>query len=466
LSNERNLARSLLDLLGGESNITRIGYCMTRLRVTPKNLDAVRLDEIQSHPDVMGIVETSGQLQIILGPGTVTKVAGILSEEVGLDADEVQDVKAQISDRNRTPLKLFLRKLANIFIPLIPAIVAGGMIMGLTNVFIHSFDAAPDSPWIQLLSAISRVIFAYLAVFVGINTAREFGGTPALGGVAGGLIILPDIAEISLFGEALLPGRGGLIGALLAAWFITVVERGVRRFIPSVVDIIFTPTLAVLITGLATYVVLQPLGGMISDGITGGLTLLLEAGGKGMALLSGGVLAGTFLPLVMTGLHQGLTPIHLQLLDQTGLDPLLPILAMAGAGQVGAAFAIYIKTRNQTLRNVIKGGLPVGILGIGEPLIFGVTLPLGRPFITACLGAAVGGAFQAVLGIASVAIGVSGLPLALLIAPGQILLYLVGVLISYAAGFVITYFFGFTRDMDQLYGKKGTAASPMATTTG
>jgi PTS system sucrose-specific IIC component len=352
--------------LGGESNITRIGYCMTRLRVTPKNLDAVRLDEIQSHPDVMGIVETSGQLQIILGPGTVTKVAGFLSEEVGLDADEVQDVKAQISDRNRTPFKLFLRKLANIFIPLIPAIVAGGMIMGLTNVFIHSFDAAPDSPWIQLLSAISRVIFAYLAVFVGINTAREFGGTPALGGVAGGLIILPDIAEISLFGEALLPGRGGLIGALLAAWFITVVERGVRRFIPSVVDIIFTPTLAVLITGLATYVVLQPLGGMISDGITGGLTLLLEAGGKGMALLSGGVLAGTFLPLVMTGLHQGLTPIHLQLLDQTGLDPLLPILAMAGAGQVGAAFAIYIKTRNQTLRNVIKGGLPVGILGTAD----------------------------------------------------------------------------------------------------
>ncbi|MDR6225410.1 PTS transporter subunit EIIC [Desmospora profundinema] len=466
MTKERNLARSLLGLLGGKENIAGLSHCMTRLRVTPKDPESVQLEEVKAHPDVMGVVETSGQIQIILGPGIVTKVAGFLSEETGLKADEVQDLKSQISDRNRTPFKLFLRKLANIFIPLIPAIVAGGMIMGLTNVFIHSFDANADSQWIQLLTAISRVIFAYLAVFVGINTAREFGGTPALGGVAGGMIILPDIAEITLFGEALLPGRGGLIGALLAAWFITVVERGVRRFIPAVVDIIFTPTLAVLITGLATYVVLQPLGGLISDGITGGLTALLEAGGTMMAMISGGVLAGTFLPLVMTGLHQGLTPIHLQLLDQTGLDPLLPILAMAGAGQVGAAFAIFVKTRNQTLRNVIKGGLPVGILGIGEPLIFGVTLPLGRPFITACLGAAVGGAFQAVWGIASVAMGVSGLPLTLLIAPGQILLYLLGVLISYIAGFIITYFFGFSRDMDQMYGKSTSTDSPMTTTTG
>lgn len=466
MAKEQKLARSLLDYLGGNENIAAISHCMTRLRVTPVNRESVRLEELKSHSDVMGVVETSGQIQIILGPGTVTKVAGFLSEETGLKADEVQDLKTEVSDKNRTPFKLFLRKLANIFIPLIPAIVAGGMIMGLTNVFIHSFDASADSPWIQLLTAVSKVIFTYLAVFVGINTAREFGGTPALGGVAGGMIILPDIADITLFGEALLPGRGGLIGALLAAYFISVVERGLRRIIPSVVDIIFTPTLAVLITGFVTYVVLQPVGGVISDGITIVLTSLLDTGGAAMAVVSGGVLAGTFLPLVMTGLHQGLTPIHMQLLDQTGLDPLLPILAMAGAGQVGAAIAVYIKTRNQTLRNVIKGGLPVGILGIGEPLIFGVTLPLGRPFITACLGAAVGGAFQAVFSIASVAIGVSGLPLALLIAPGQILMYLVGVLVSYAAGFVITYFFGFNREMDQLYGKNAPATPATTATTG
>ncbi|PTX62450.1 PTS system IIB component (Glc family) /PTS system IIC component (Glc family) [Melghirimyces profundicolus] len=458
MEKEKVLADSIVELLGGEENIKSLNHCMTRLRVTPREREYVQLKELKAQSGVMGVVDSSDQLQIILGPGTVTKVARIISERTGIQAGEVEDMKAAVQDKNRTPFKLFLRKLASIFIPLIPAIVAGGMIMGLTNVAIHSFDVSEKNQWIVLLSSVSKIIFAYLAIFVGINTAREFGGTPALGGVAGGLIIFPDIANITLFGEALVPNRGGLIGVLLAAWFITVMERWFRKVIPNTVDIIFTPTLAVLATGFATYIILQPVGGVISDSITGGLTWLLSAGESGwMSIVSGAVLAGTFLPLVMTGLHQGLTPIHMELLNQTGLDPLYPILGMAGAGQVGAALAVYVKSKNQTLRNVIKGGLPVGILGIGEPLIYGVTLPLGRPFITACLGAAVGGAFQAVLGVASVAIGVSGLPMALLIQPGQILLYLLGVVISYGAGFVITYFFGFNKGMDTHYGDEAPA---------
>ncbi|BCU83372.1 putative PTS system EIIBC component YbbF [Polycladomyces abyssicola] len=461
-SKEQTLAQAILDHLGGADNVSSLSHCMTRLRVTPKETESVRLEEIRSLEGVLGVVTSTDQLQIILGPGTVTKVAAQLSEMTGISSGEVRDFRAALQDRNRTPFKLFLRRLANIFVPLIPAIVAGGMIMGLNNVMIHSLHLDEKSALVAMLNAISKVIFAYLAVFVGINTAREFGGTPALGGVAGGLIILQDIEKIPpLFGEALVPGRGGLIGALLAAWFISVLEKRIRRWVPSSIDIIVTPTLALLVTGVATYWFLQPLGGRISDGITLGLTSLLDHGG----IVAGAVLAGTFLPLVMTGLHQGLTPIHMELLTKTGLDPLLPILAMAGAGQVGAAFAIYLKTKNRTLKNVIKGGLPVGILGIGEPLIFGVTLPLGRPFVTACLGAAVGGAFQAVMGVASVAIGVSGLPLALLIHHGQIVTYLIGIVISYAAGFAITYFFGYKEEMDQYYQSATTATSGRTTLT-
>jgi len=460
MAKERVLADSIMSLLGGTENIAGISHCMTRLRVTPQDRERVQLEELRGLKGVMGVVETSEQLQIVLGPGTSTKVAHLIAEATGRPVDEVQDLKTTIQDRNRTPFKEFLRKLASIFIPLIPAIVAGGMIMGLTNVIIHSFEVSEENQWVILLSSISKIIFSYLAIFVGINTAREFGGTPALGGVAGGLIIFPEIADITLFGEALVPGRGGLIGVLLAAWFITVMERWFRKVIPNAVDIIFTPMLAVLATGFATYVVLQPVGGLISDAITNGLTGLLSAGENGvMAVISGAVLAGTFLPLVMTGLHQGLTPIHMELLNQTGLDPLYPILGMAGAGQVGAAIAIYVKSKNPTLRNVIKGGLPVGILGIGEPLIYAVTLPLGRPFLTACLGAAIGGAFQAVMQIASVAIGVSGIPMALLIPPGQVLIYLVGVGIAYGAGFIITYFFGFNRELDNNYGNQAPAGT-------
>ncbi len=451
---EREIARSVLEQVGGKDNIKALQHCMTRLRISLHHPERVNEEKIRSIPGVSGIVHSSNQLQIILGPGTAAQVAREIAKETGLELGEVRDAEAEKQDRKRRPVQRFLRRLANIFVPLIPAIIAGGMIMGLTNAVVYSFELSAENTLVLLLNAISKVVFTYLAVFVGINTAREFGGTPALGGVAGGLIILPEIADITLFGSALVPGRGGLIGALLAAWFISLAERNIRRFVPKVIDIMVTPPLALLVTGVVTYLVLQPVGGWISDGITQGLITLMEEGG----MIAGAVLAGTFLPLVMTGLHHGLIPIHMELLNKTGLDPLWTILAMAGAGQVGAALAVYIKTRNQTLKNVIKGAVPVGMLGIGEPLIFGVTLPLGRPFVTACLGAAVGGAFQAAMNTATVAIGVSGIPAVFLMQPGQSLLYLLGVLIAYAAGFAFTYFFGFRREMDQNYDTLRTRA--------
>lgn len=449
---EEVLAKQILEKVGGAENVASVSHCMTRLRLTVKDPSHVQLDELKALSGVLGVVESSEQYQIILGPGTVTKVANHFAKLTGKNVDVVEETIANDIPKG-SPVKRFLRKLANIFVPLIPAIVAGGIIMGLTNAIATYDQSLKESVIISLLQVISQVVFTYLAIMVGINTAKEFGGTPSLGAVAGGLIIMPSIADITLFGEALTPGRGGLIGVLLAAWFISWIENQVRRFVPKAVDIIVTPTISVLITGFITYLALQPIGGYISDAITNALSFLLEQGG----IVAGAILAGTFLPLVMTGLHQGLMPIHLELLDKYGLNPLFPILAMAGAGQVGAAIAIYVKTKNQTLRNVIKGGLPVGILGIGEPLIFGVTLPLGRPFITACLGAAVGGAFQAVFQVSSIAIGVSGLPLSLIIAPNQVFLYLIGLSIAYISGFIITYFFGFKEEMAKNFsnGQKG-----------
>src|SRR5690606_8972305 len=157
--------------------------------------------------------------------------------------------------------------------------------------------------------------------------------------------------------------------------------------------------------------------------------------------IAGFLLAGTFLPLVMLGIHQGLTPIHMQLIESLGNTPLLPILAMAGAGQVGAAIAVYVKTRDPEFRRVILAALPVGFLGIGEPLIYGVTLPLFRPFIGACLGAGFGGAVIAVAKVGALAMGVSGILLTLLV--DKVAMYLLGLVVSYIAGFIITWFLGF-----------------------
>ncbi|MGE6377125.1 PTS transporter subunit EIIC [Peribacillus muralis] len=441
------LAEELLEKLGGRANVATAEHCMTRLRVLPIDRSKVNMVQIKDTEGVLGVIEEE-TIQIVLGPGVVNKVHAefekLLVSAGDVDLKEMASKnKSEINRKNAKPFKLFLRRIASIFIPLIPALVASGLITGITKAIVQAGWLAAESQLAITLTVIGSGLFAYLGILVGTNAAKEYGGSPALGAVAGILVINPAVGDISLFGENLLPGRGGLIGVLFAAIFIALVEKQVRKFIPQSLDIILTPTIALLITGIVTYVVFMPVGGFLSDAITSGLLILLDFGG----VVSGFVLGAAFLPLVITGLHQGLTPVHLELINSIGDDPLLPILAMGGAGQVGAAFAIYMKTKKASLKRAIGGGLPSGLLGIGEPLIFGVTLPLGRPFLTACLGAGVGGAFQAHFGIATSAIGVSGLPLTFLVHANQILLFLAGLFLSYAAGFIFTYLFGFKDEM-------------------
>nr|WP_326832112.1 PTS transporter subunit EIIC [Aerococcus urinae] len=217
-----------------------------------------------------------------------------------------------------------------------------------------------------------------------------------------------------------------------------------RKFVPNSLDIIVTPTLSLLTVGLMTIFLIMPIAGWVSAGLVGVVNWVLNVGGA----FSGFILGAFFLPLVMFGLHQILTPIHIEMINATGATQLLPVLAMAGAGQVGAALALWLKCRrNGQLVNIIKGSLPVGILGIGEPLIYAVTLPLGRPFITACIGGGIGGAVVGGIGsVGATAIGPSGVALIPLIADGKWMAYVLGLLAAYAGGFAATYFFGVPKE--------------------
>ncbi|MCE7791689.1 PTS transporter subunit EIIC [Salipaludibacillus sp. CUR1] len=448
MKKEDVIVQGILDHTGGKDNIKRVAHCMTRLRLQFHDYEKVNISELKKVEGVMGVVEDE-TLQVIVGPGTVNRVAEKLSSLCGLtigevkDSDHVaEDMKNSVKKKNNTPVKNFLKRIGSIFIPLIPALVASGLINGGAS-FAQNAGVDPETTWLQILLVIGGGIFAYLGILVGWNTAKEFGGTPALGAIAGILIINPALENITLFGEELVPGRGGLFAVLLAGWFMAFMEKRIRKMVPVSLDIIITPFLTVLIVGVSTIVVLQPVGGFIADGVTLGINSVLDVGGA----VAGAVLAGTFLPLVMVGMHHGLTPIHLEFINSQGATPLLTILAMAGAGQVGAAIAVFVKTKSQRLKNTVKGALPVGFLGIGEPLLYGVTLPLGRPFITACLGASVGGAFQAVMSTASLGIGVSGLSLIPLIADNQYFVYFLGLVISYTFGFIFTYLFGYKEEM-------------------
>lgn len=443
------LASDILLGIGGQENILRLENCMTRVRVEVRDEQRLDIAALKKLPGVSGYVKQGEQHQLIVGPGKAAQVVDAMKSLIGgggaaASFDDIEHNKAQAKSRYKAPMSDALRMLANVFIPLIPAFIASGLITGIINILKRPDivgDFATHYPnMLGLLGIFGSAVFAIMNILVGVNTAKVFGGSLAMGGVMAGILSSPQLAQITLFGEALQPGRGGVIAVLLVVALMCWIEKRFRTLLPGSLELILNPLLTTLITGTIAIVVLQPLGGVISEGIAHGASWAIDRGG----FLVGAVMAGTFLPLVLTGLHQGLVPIHVELVQAHGFNALLPILSMAGVGQVGAAIAVLMKTRNARLKKLIKGALPVGLLGIGEPLIFGVTLPLGKPFLGACLGGAVGGALISYWKVATViTFGISGLPLALTIVTGKVMLYLLGYLLAVIAGFLFTWLMGF-----------------------
>ncbi|MCF2131687.1 PTS transporter subunit EIIC [Strepomyces sp. STD 3.1] len=480
-SKHKATAAAILPLVGGAENVASVAHCMTRLRLGLRDRSLVRDEQLKALPAVMGVVEDD-TYQIVLGPGSVARVTpefeALVEESRGSVGEAspattgspshpdpgapppatAEDLAAQGAAlraerkaKNSTPFKLLLRRIANIFVPLIPALIGCGIIAGLNGLLVNLHWLPGVTP---ALAAIASGFMALIAVFVGYNTAKEFGGTPILGGAVAAIIVYAGVANVDAFGQELSPGQGGVLGALGAAWLGVYIEKWCRRWVPESVDVLVTPTLTVLVAGLATLYGLMFLAGEVSSLIGDAANWLLENGGAG----AGFILGGLFLPLVMLGLHQALIPIHTTLIEQQGFTVLLPILAMAGAGQVGAAIAVYLRLpRNTSIRTTIKSALWPGFLGVGEPLIYGVSLPLGRPFITACTGGALGGAFVGLFNqlgtdVGSTAIGPSGWALFPLLdgshGLGQtVAVYAAGLVIGYLGGFLATYYFGFTKPM-------------------
>lgn len=259
-----------------------------------------------------------------------------------------------------------------------------------------------------------------------------------------------NLAGVSMgfLGLTFTNGKGGTLAALAAGALIAVVEKWMKQHCPDALKIHLPSLGAIVVVGLATLFIIQPVCGILTTGITNVLMWLVNNAGP----VGGAVIAFSFLPLVMTGMHQGLTPVHLALIQQLGYTPIYAFCSMAGGGQVGAAIALFFKYRSS--RNVqiaVKGGLPAGILGIGEPLIFGVSLPLGRVFFTACAGAALGGA---VLGFfpasGAVTVSVSGV-LGVLVNTNP-LAYLLGYAVSIAGGFLLTWFIGAKKQTLDAFG--------------
>ena len=444
---QARIAQELYERLGRADNILQATNCMTRLRVRLVRKDAALVAAVKGVKGVIGALDVGDEFQIVLGPGRVQAVADEVRSFMAADRAaakkksganvEVEALREAIKAKNATPVKLFFRRIASIFVPLIPGFIACGLITGILGVYLKLAPEAANAPLVKLLAVFGNAVFWGMNLFVGWSAAQVFGGTPILGGVLAAVISHPGLANVTLSDAPLLPGRGGVISVVLAAGMSVWLEKRLHRVVPEIFDLFLTPLLTVLLAGTATVLVVQPLGGVLSDWIGRTATAAVGSGGA----VTGFVLGGLWLPMVMLGIHQAMTPIHVDLIARYGVTVLLPILAMAGAGQVGASIAVYVRTKSSRLKKTVASALPVGLMGVGEPLIYGVTLPLGKPFVGACIGGAAGGAVQAHFAVGAATLGISGLPLAG--ATDHVLMYLLGVVVAYAVGFAATWALGF-----------------------
>ncbi len=415
----------VLSLVGGSGNVTKCGNCMTRLRLSLANPDLADHAAIKKIAGVMGVIESDSQLQIILGPGKAQSAAEMMNAMI--ESGEVVEAtavnhdlsaiaaeqKKQMKSKQTSAVQRFLSKFATIFTPLIPGFIAAGLLLGIATLLEQVFivGQTPSEFMVDLvayLKVFGKGLFAFLSILIGYNAQQAFGGSGVNGAILASLFVLGYDPEATrgfysgmseFFGFAIDP-RGNIIGVLLAAILGAQVERKVREYMPDDLDMILTSVVTLLIMGAVTFLVIMPIGGELFKGMSW-LFLNLNDNPLGAAIL-----AGLFLISVVFGIHQGFVPVYLALMEAQGFNSLFPILAMAGAGQVGASLALYAKAKKDAvIRTQIKGAIIPGILGIGEPLIYGVTLPRVKPFITACIGGAGGGFFIGLISTLGLPIG-------------------------------------------------------------
>lgn len=463
MAKNKELAKKIIELVGGKDNIKSATNCMTRVRMQLHDHSKAKINDLKGAEGVMGVVE-SNTLQIVVGPGRAKKIADILASEFGITqvSVEIEDWKsnknAMKKNQKQNKIKSGLETIASIFVPLIPAIIAAGIFNGFSSLIDTMQQGGTLSEVSQtwnlirlIFSLIGTSFLGYLAVFTGINSAKRFGATEAFGGMIGAMSLATQIVGISqLLGfynddvplnSILTTGKGGIIGVIIGVYILSKVEKAVRKRVPDVLDLIITPIVSLLTIAVLFVLAIMPISGILSDWLVGGLSVIIMSENAIINIISGYILSALFLPMVLLGLHHGLIPIYAIQLEVFGGVSLFPVLAMAGAGQVGAAIAIYMiskKVKNNRMKQVIAGALPAGILGIGEPLIYGVTLPLGKPFITAGLGAGFGGAYVMATHVMATAWGPSGLVALPLMQAGSMLNYLIGIIIAYLGGFIIT----------------------------
>lgn len=467
----------------GEDNLVAAAHCATRLRLVVKdtaNIDQAALDD---DADLKGTFEANGQYQIIVGPGDVNTVYKELVAITGVgevSKDELKDV----ANTETNPLMKLIKVLSDIFVPLIPALVAGGLLMALNNVLTGQGLFGPQSivemvPGIQgfaeIVNLMASAPFAFLPILIGFSATKRFGGNPYLGAAAGMMLVMPSLVNGYGVAEAIASNKmpywdvfgfkiaqagyqGQVLPVIGVAWILATFEKFFHKHLKNAIDFTFTPMLAVIITGFVTFAVVGPVLRGISNGMTDGLVWLVNTlGGVGYGIFGLGYSA-----IVLTGLHQSFPAIETSLLAdiaKTGGDFIFPIAAAANVAQGAATFAIFFLTKNEKQKGLASSSAFSAMLGITEPAMFGVNLKLKFPFFIGLGAAGIASTIMGFAGVRGVSLGPAGIIGFIAIKPASIPMFMLGIAVSFVLAFLATYIYGKGRmDVPANVATTGTTA--------
>lgn len=463
----KQIAKEVLDALGGKENISAAAHCSTRLRLVLHDEAKVEQGKLDSIEAVKGTFSTGGQFQVILGAGTVNQVYKEFAQLANITEMSTKEV-SQAGTKKLNALQRFVKMLSDIFVPIIPAIVAGGLLMGLNNVLTAKdlfmagqslIDAYPQiADLAALINTFANAAFVFLPVLIGFSATQRFGGNPYLGAALGMLMVHPDLLNGYNYGAALTKGeipfwnilglsiekvgyQGTVLPVLVASYILAKIEISLRKVIPSALDNLLTPLLSIFVTGLLTFTLVGPITRAAGNLLTDGLVWLYDTTG-----VIGGILFGlVYAPIVITGMHHSFIAVETQLLTdiaKTGGSFIFPTAAMSNVAQGAATLAVLLLTRDLKIKGVASAAGISALLGITEPAMFGVNLKLRYPFIGAICGAGAASGFISLFKVKAIALGAAGLPGIISITPGSILYYVIGMTISFVVAFGVTYVLG------------------------
>lgn len=486
------VAGEVVEAVGGASNISAAAHCATRLRLVIADESKINQQALDDNEDLKGTFAAGGMFQIIVGPGDVDQVYDHMVADHGVREVSKDEAKEE-AEAGGNVFSRFIKMIADIFVPVLPALIAGGLLMALHSVLtaeglfgersvIQMFPALTD--YDALINLVSSAAFAFLPVLVGFSAAKRFGGNTYLGAAMGAAMVSPSLLSAysmtdaaaaakfwaytdqssvwNLFGlEVTKVGyQAMVIPTLVVTWIMCLIEKSLHKVLKGTADFLLTPLITLLVTGFLAFVIVGPVTRELSNYLTQGLDWLYSTLG-----VFGGLIFGFFYSaIVVTGLHQSFPAIEIPLIKQGAGDFIFPIASMANVAQGAAALAVFFKTRDTKLKGLAGAGGVSAVFGITEPAIFGVNLRLRWPFYCAMVSAAIGSAGVALLNVRGQALGAAGFVGFVSIMPKSIPAYLALEVLVFVISFGLTFGYAMTRGKADMEGRApaAKAAAPVA----